>query len=505
MGQSLTGDPFEQTIQGNETARRLSFLGYGGMAHPARRGGRIAPMPSIDRRRFLNASTGAAASLYAQPGPGQARPNVIVFFTDQQRWDTLGSNGSPMGLTPNLDRMARNGVRFEHAFTSQPVCAPARSTLQTGKYPTSTGVISNSQRLRDDELTLAHYFGRQKYQTGYIGKWHLAGTNGIVPRERRGGYQWWAASNILEFTSSANEGHVFDNDDRAIDFKQYRVDFLTDLAIRFLRQRNRAAPFFLFVSYLEPHHQNNLNRFVAPDGYADRYRDNFRIPPDLAPFPGDWKSQLPDYYGIIARIDECFGRLMSELDDERLTDNTVVVFASDHGCHFRTRNSEYKRSCHEASIHIPMMVQGPGFSPGRTVPELVSLVDLPPTLLDCAGIEIPQAMEGRSLLNLARGQERNWRNEIFVQMREEALQRAIRTERWKYCIFDPDSKAEDPHSTNYTERFLYDLFSDPHEHVNLIGRPAFRRIADELRDRLTARMAEIREPKPVVTSARFYA
>ncbi len=462
------------------------------------------PSTAVNRRRFLNASTGAAASLYAQPGADRSRPNVIVFFTDQQRWDTLGAYGSPMGLTPNLDRMARNGVRFEHAFTSQPVCAPARSTLQTGKYPTSTGVISNSQRLRDDELTLAHHFVRQGYQTGYIGKWHLAGTNDRVPRERRGGYQWWAAANILEFTSLPNEGQVFDADDRAIDFKQYRVDFLTDLAIRFLRQRN-SAPFYLFISYLEPHHQNNLNRFVAPDGYADRYRGDFHIPPDLAPFPGNWKSQLPDYYGIIARIDECFGRLMSEVEAQRLTDNTVVVFTSDHGCHFRTRNSEYKRSCHEGSIRIPMMVQGPGFNTGCLVPELVSLVDLPPTLLECAGIEIPGAMEGRSLLKLAQGRERNWRNEVIVQMREEALQRAIRTERWKYCMFDPDSKAHEPHSIKYTERFLYNLYSDPHEHVNLIGRQAFRRTADELRDRLIARMAEIGEPKPAVTPARFYA
>jgi arylsulfatase A-like enzyme len=114
-------------------------------------------------------------------------------------------------------------------------------------------------------------------------------------------------------------------------------------------------------------------------------------------------------------------------------------------------------------------------------------------------------MDGRSLLGLAQGKEKDWRNEVMVQRREEALQRAIRTERWKYCIFNPDSKLAEPHSTEYTERYLYDLYADPHEHVNLAGRAAYRKIADELRDRLIERMAGIGEPRPRVTAARFYA
>lgn len=142
-------------------------------------------MPSeeiVSRRSFLGASGAAVGAALdpregaAAPQPGAGRPNVIVFFTDQQRWDSVGAYGSPMGLTPHLDRMAGEGVRFEHAFTTQPVCAPARSTMQTGKYPTATGVIHNGLTLKDDEQTLAHHFKRAGYQTGYIGKWHLGGT-----------------------------------------------------------------------------------------------------------------------------------------------------------------------------------------------------------------------------------------------------------------------------------------------------------------------------------------
>ncbi|MFB3829382.1 MAG: sulfatase-like hydrolase/transferase [Bryobacteraceae bacterium] len=460
----------------------------------------------MNRRRFLSTPLAASAS-GAVPSGAASRPNVIIFFTDQQRWDSIGAYGNPMGITPNLDRMAAEGVRFHHAFTSQPVCGPARSTLQTGKYPTATGVIRNGPVLRDGETTLAQQFGAAGYRTGYIGKWHLGGTvREPVPLERRGGYdQYWMSSDVLEFTSTPYEGTVFDRDGKPVRWDgQYRVDFLTDHAIDFVR-KNRQSPFFLCISYLEPHHQNSTQTFIGPKGYADRFRNDFWIPPDLVPYPGDWKSQLPDYYGIIARIDECFGRLMQELRDQQLDKNTIVAMVTDHSCHFRTRNREYKRSCHDASIRIPLMIQGPGFEPGRVVWDLVSLADLPPTLCDASGIRPPAGMQGRSMMPLARGNREGWPREVIVQMREEALQRAIRTDQFKYCIFDPQSKPNEPHSTRYTERFLYDLRSDPHEHFNLIGRPQYRKIAEELGQRLARRMAALGEPAFETQKTRFYA
>ncbi len=465
------------------------------------------------RRGFLGKSlSGAAAAAAGRlsgglPPPASQLPNVIVFYTDQQRWDTIGAYGCPMDLSPNLDQMAATGVRFERAFTTQPVCAPARSSIQTGKYPTTTGVIHNGLVLKDGETTLAHYFKRRGYQTGYIGKWHLGGTaRQPVPLERRGGYdEWWTAADTLEFTSTPYEGTVFDAENRPIHFSKYRVDALTDLALDFIQQK-KSKPFFLFISYLEPHFQNSTNTFIAPDGYADRYRNNFYVPPDLAPYPGDWKSQLPHYYGIVARIDECFGRLLGEVASQGIEKNTIVAYATDHGCHFRTRNREYKRSCHDASTRIPLMIRGPGFEGGRVVPELVSVIDLPPTLLEAAGIEVPAAMQGRSLRGLVRGDNKGWNNEIFIQMREVQLGRALRTERWKYCIYDPhNTNRDDAHSLHYEEYHFYDLRSDPGEHVNLIGRPDYRKIADELGQRLIARMEAIGEPRPRISPARFYA
>jgi arylsulfatase A-like enzyme len=464
----------------------------------------------MKRREFLGAAAASGLALGQSTPPSTERrpPNVLVFFTDQQRPDTLGVYGNPMGLTPNLDRFASEGVRFGYAFTPQPVCAPARSSMQTGKYPTTTGVVRNGLVLKDNETTLPMLFGRSGYDTGYIGKWHLsAGSSDIVPMQWRGGYdQFWVASNALEHSSVAMEGTMWDRDNKPVAFTdEYRVDALTDQTIGFLRQK-RTKPFFLFVSHLEPHFQNSTNTFIAPKGYADRYRNNFYIPPDLAPFRGDWKSQLPDYYGIVARIDEQFGRVIEELKAQDMLDNTIVVMTTDHGCHFRTRNAEYKRSCHEASTRVPLLIRGPGFEGGKTVSQLVSTVDLPATLLEATGVEVPAAMQGRSLMNLVRGNTAGWRNEVYIQMREEALGRALRTEQWKYCVFDPTvTDPKQPWSEHYQERHLYDLRNDPNELVNLAGRTDTKEIAAKLREKLIARIVENGEPKPVITPARWYA
>jgi len=207
----------------------------------------------------------------------------------------------------------------------------------------------------------------------------------------------------------------------------------------------------------------------------------------------------------VARIDEQFGRVMKELEAQGVLDNTIVVMTTDHGCHFRTRNQEYKRSCHDASTRIPFLVRGPGFNGGRTVSQLVSTVDLAPTLLEAAGMPAQSAMQGRSLMNLVRGNTAGWRNEVYIQMREEALGRAIRTEQWKYCVFDPSvTDPKQPWSEHYVERHLYDLRNDPNEIVNLAGRVDTREIAAQLREKLIARIVENGEPRPTITPAKWY-
>ncbi|MBI3911678.1 MAG: sulfatase-like hydrolase/transferase [Armatimonadetes bacterium] len=430
---------------------------------------------------------------------GSQRPNVIVFFTDQQRWDTAGVHGNPLDLTPNFDRMAWRGTHVYHSFTCQPVCGPARSSLQTGLYATTTGCFRNGIPLPPHARTLAHAFREAGYHTGYIGKWHLADEE-PVPEPKRGGYEYWLAANVLEFTSDAYRTVVYDHENQPVHLPGYRVDALTDAAIRMI-VAHRHRPFYLFLSFLEPHFQNHLDDYPAPEGYRERYTGRW-IPPDLAALGGSTHQHLAGYYGMVKRLDEALGRLLDALTSLGLRDRTILLFTSDHACHFKTRNEEYKRSCHESSIRVPTALQGPGFDGGGQVQELVSLIDLPPTLLDAAGLPIPEEMQGRSILPLVRGQREGWPEEVFIQVSESQVGRAVRTRRWKYAVTAPDGRGgEDPASDHYVEDYLYDLQADPYELTNLIGLQSHQEVAAVMRERLIRRMVAAGEAAPTIAPA----
>jgi arylsulfatase A-like enzyme len=453
------------------------------------------------------------------------KPNILIFLTDQQRWDTVGAYGSPMDLTPNIDRMAKEGVKFERAFTCNPVCGPARASLQTGKYPVSLGVHVNSIALPTDVMTLPKYLKKEGYDSGYVGKWHLSNTGvDYVPKELRGGWDgYWRGVDMLELSSEPYGGFVWDENNNQVILPKdvYRSDALTNLALDFIRKERR-NPFFLFISYLEPHQQNTQKRFIAPEGYADKYRANYWVPGDLKGLPGDWRDELPDYYGMIKRLDENLGTLMAELDKSKTLDNTIIIFISDHGCHFRTRNYEYKRTCHESSIRIPMIIYGPEINGQPDVHEMVSLADLPPTILALAGVELPEDMQGKNLLPLIEHRAEKWENEVYFELSEYLCGRGLRTERWKYCVVDFAGSKErseirelkinfpgGPGSTKlrsdiYVEYQLYDLEKDPDEKVNLAGRPQYREVADQLRERLKRRILITEGKKSEIKEAPFY-
>ncbi len=425
------------------------------------------------------------------------RPNVIVFFTDQQRWDASGLHGNPLELMPNFDRLAQRGTHVYNSFTCQPVCGPARAILQTGLYGTTTGCFSNGIPLPPEAKTLAHYFKEAGYQTGYIGKWHLAKGRGAVESKDRGGYDYWLGANALEGTSDTYRCDVFDGENQPVRLPGYRVDALTDAAIRYIDD-HKDRPFYLFLSHLEPHFQNHLDDYPPPEGYRERYTGRW-IPPDLAVLGGSTHQHLGGYWGMVKRLDEAFGRLMDALISLGLRENTIVLFTSDHGCHFKTRNDEYKRSCHESSIRVPTMFCGGPFESGGQLRQLVSLIDLPPTLLDAAGIDVPPEMQGRSILPLLGRPKADWPDDLFIQISEATVGRAIRTHRWKYGVYAPDKVgSKDPGSDRYVEQYLYDLESDPHELRNLIGMESHRAVAERMRQRLLARMAEAGEAPAVI-------
>jgi uncharacterized sulfatase len=446
-----------------------------------------------------------------------SRPNIVVLFSDQQRWDSVSCYGRPLfpHLTPNLDQMAQEGVRFQYAFTPQPVCGPARACLQTGLYATQTGCFKNDTALPLDAVTIAKLCGQAGYETAYVGKWHLASDADHrlqarpIPEERRGGYKdYWIASDVLEFTSHGYEGYFFDDNCRRVDFEGYRVDRTADFALEYLQRYakgRRRRPFFLFVSFIEPHHQNDLNRFIGPMGSKQRFKD-YAIPGDLAGAEGDWRQQMPDYLGCCASLDQSAGRIRETLESLGLAENTLLIYTSDHGCHFRTRNAEYKRSPHDETIRIPLIVSGPGFSGGRTINDLVSLIDLPPTLLRAARARIPSFFQGRPLQELANGTARNWPKDVFVQVSESYIGRAIRTPRWKYSVWVPPDApwagCKEPDSKRYVEQCLYDLEADPHERNNLIADPRWAGVRSKLAAALRRRMREAKEATPTIAPAR---
>jgi len=484
---------------------------------------------TVNRRNFLLGTAVAAAQAgvaAALPGGANAdsnmqgsqankrKPNIILYLSDQFRWDFVGANGlNSSTRTPNLDALAARGKNFTHAVTNQPVCAPARSVLMTGRYASETGVWHNGLPLSTELPTLAGELRKAGYTSNLIGKWHLApgkvadgGGPGYVKPEYRGGFlDLWEGANALEHTTHPYEGTIYDGDGKEITFKdQYRVDFITDRVERFLRQKQE-KPFFLFISQLEPHQQNDMKRMVGPKGSAERFI-NASVPPDLRTLPGDWHQQLPDYYGACESIDASVGRVRKILEEESLADNTIFVFISDHGCHFMTRNQEYKRSTHNSSVRIPLIIQGPGFEGAQQIPELFGIINVAPTLLEAAGVKVPASMKGKSvlpLLNDTRARE-EWPNKELIQISESMTGRAIRTPDWTYCIADPTGSTKTSASNNYHEYQMYDQRADPHELVNLAGRKEYREMADKLREELKTLIIASGEPEPEIAEAKLY-
>lgn len=445
------------------------------------------------------------------------RENIIFYFTDQQRADTCGCFGQPLDITPNLDSLAKEGVKFDHAYSPQPVCGPCRALFQTGKYPTETGCFRNNIMLPKGVKTLADYIEEAGYETAYIGKWHLASDGELekapvidhtitaIPKELRGGYTgFWRTADVLEFTSHGYDGYVFDENDNRIDFKGYRADCIMDMALQFFDQYDRKKPFFMTISQIEPHHQNDHKHYEGPHGSKEEYK-NFVLPGDLAALKGNAAEEYPDYLGQCASLDENLGRLIERLKEEHLYENTVIIFASDHGSHFMTRNTDshlhgyddYKRTCHAAATHVPLVIAGGAYQGGKEVEELVSTESLPKTILAIAGVDVGDAMIGENLLDVVCGKTDNRPDEVFSQISESRVGRCIRTRYYLYSVYAPDKDGGACAASDlYADDFLYDLRTDPYELNNLIHDPAYDKVRLELREKLLGWIEKAEHSRP---------
>lgn len=429
------------------------------------------------------------------------KPNIIFYFSDQQRADTINDK-----VTPNLCKLAEEGVNFLNNYTCQPVCGPARACLQTGVYATENGCHVNGIALPTDKKVLAELLTESGYQTAYVGKWHLASDNlkigGFtcerkqIPRERLGGYQYFRGSDVLEFTSHGYDGYIFDENGNKLDFKGYRADCINDYALEYIDNCDKKQPFFLFISQLEPHHQNDHHHF---EGYKETISDytNYPIPEDLSFLKGNYKEEYPDYLSAINRLDYNVGKLVDTLKKNEIYDNTIIIYTSDHGCHFKTRNMEYKRSCHNSATKTPLIIKGGKFCGGIKEKRLSSLIDLPTTILDLAKIKSPEHFRGISLAKYMLCSDIVRKN-VFIQISESQVGRAIITDKYTYSVRSFAINVLKKSSKLYQEDYLYDNKLDKIQKYNLVKDNAYRKIRTELKKQLLEAMAFANEKKPKI-------
>lgn len=427
------------------------------------------------------------------------RPNLLVVFADQMRGMDMGCAGNPDVITPSMDRLAREGMRFTSAYANAPVCTPSRGSLLTGLYPLSHGAIANDLPMREDISSIAKILKMSGYRTGYVGKWHLDG----VPRDkftppgpRRHGFDFWAA---WECSHNYYGACYYRDTPEPIRIEGYEPIGQTDIALVFLRERDE-RPFCLFLSWGPPHDPYHL----VPQEYRRRY-DSARLAlrPNVRPIvPGprdisrrmDPRETLANYYAAITALDEQLGRILHALDELDLAEDTIVVFTSDHGDMLWSQGMMKKQQPWEESINIPFLIRWPGRIPaGQKCNALLSIVDITPSLLGLLGIEVPCEPEGSDLSPIMLGSKsEEGPDSVFlmdiVTVDEGHAQglrewRGVRTARYTYARWVDGEKW-----------LLYDNEADPYQLRNLAREPGYDEISDELEAILRGWLKRARDP-----------
>lgn len=435
------------------------------------------------RREFLAASLPAAAAL-APALAKTRRPNVLFVMPDQLRAQSVGCYGNAEASTPQIDALARNGLRFENTLANTPVCCPARAILMTGQYCHRNGMTANDLRLRESHTTLPSLLRREGYRTGFVGKWHLDGGQrlpGFVPPgPRRHGFEFWAAN---ECSHTHFKNTYFRDTPEPHAVRGFEPEGWTDLALEFLEGSKRdARPFFLTVQMGPPH-----DPYGAPEEYLKRF-DAARLslrrnhPGERPGLPG--RKELAAYYAATTAIDDQVGRMVKALDDAGMAEDTVVLISSDHGDMLGSQGYRLKRKPWEESIRVPGIVRYPrGVKAGGVSRALWSHIDFAPTLLRLCGAAVPGSMQGADLSAVVRGASDKAPESAFFQIfgpyqggGVTAGWRGVRTERYMYARFQ-----EKPW-------VLYDLREDPNELRNLAAEPAAAALVREMEGRLAGWM-----------------
>ena len=402
-------------------------------------------------------------------------PNLLFVFGDQHRGMDMGCAGNAEVWTPHMDRLAAEGASFARAYANCPVCTPSRGSMLTGRYPLSHRACANDLPMPTDQRTIAHVARDAGYRTGYVGKWHLDG----VPRDRftppgprRQGFEFWAAWNCAH---AYLRGRLFRDEPVPVALDGYEPVGQTDLALEFLAADD-GRPWCLFLSWGPPHAPYDQ----VPDSYKALYDETTLTQrPNVRPEPhepfralgrGFHPRALADYYAHITALDEQLGRLLDALDASGRTDDTIVVFTSDHGDMLWSHGMQKKEQPFEEAIRIPFLVRWPPRVPAGSAPDaLISPVDFAPTLLALMGLAAPDAMEGSDLSEIVRGGDGDGPQSVFLTepiILDQGFHqgvgewRGVRTARYTYARW-----------IDGAPWVLYDNEADPYQMTNLVDSP----------------------------------
>jgi len=434
--------------------------------------------------------------------PGSQLPNIVFILADDHRWDYLGVMGHPFIETPNIDRIAEEGVLFENAFVTSSLCSPSRASFLTGLYPQQHGVKNNFTVWDNQNITYFEYLKKAGYSTAFIGKWHMPGG---LPKLR-------GMDLFVSFEHMGGQGAYFDTpyvvNGKTLPVGQtpvpgtevtgYVTDDLTNFSLKYI-EGHKDKPFALYLSHKAVHLP------MQPDAEMDgRYdQEKVALPKEadswLALADGNFKhflwdpleEKMKDYAETTAAMDQQIGRVLAKLDELGLAENTLLVYAGDNGYLWGEHRLIDKRWSYEESIRVPFVVRYPKQikNPGRRSAEMVLNLDLAPTILDVAGLPIPEHMQGKSIMPVLANQP--------VQLREAWLykyfedypypvpdQTAIRTQRYKLIDYKRGKKDE-----------LFDLQLDPKEQINIIDAPALQSVRLRLEQKMRQMNKEILQPE----------
>jgi choline-sulfatase len=438
------------------------------------------------------------------------RPNIVMIMADQMAFDVIGALGHSAVRTPNIDRLVENGVTFDNCYCNSPICVPSRASFVTSKLPSNIGVYDNASELPSSIPTFLHHLRRSGYETILSGKMHFIGPDQLHGFEHRltkdihtAGFELtpdWSrgayANTGTGIKRLQNTGECDWNNQIAHDEK---VAYRTVEKIRALGRRQEQTPFFLCASFIQPH-----DVFVITKEYWDLYKDmDVPMPAakaepieEMHPF-NQWiqvhhevdqctlseeviRNNRRAYYGMVTYIDDKVGQIVHELERMKLLDNTIIMLTSDHGEMLGEHGMWFKRTFYDPAVKVPLIVSWPGrFEAGKKVKEVVSLIDLGPTIMKLADVPDSDSWigttDGESFDSLLFGQDSNWKNEATSEYYGEGAIHpmvAFRQGDYKYV-----------HVHGY-EPLLFDLVKDPHELNNVADEPEYNEILKKLQSRI---------------------